>query len=333
MLLPISSYFLHICEEPNARMCLVHFPKTSKYLNRTPPLYGLGVHNDFQPFELFGFIILEDVSPKSGGTCIWPTSPHRLYECVDHEQSYGFHPNEAYGPTLAMTLEEVSPVEFVGKAGDVMFLHPQMLHSAGIHSATQGSGQLRIATVMEWQRARPEGQRTLMWTLNDGSRALPALDPAKAMDQQPTGFFASGNGAGNGSLTNVRSDRSFAPALDGRDPASEADQEVYIIHHHDAAEFLPGPAVPKPGDMWQNWAFNSNADEPPNIVDELPWWERHNIKAPQTIYKLCDIASLGEHGRWRLDDQVKAPVPAPIVDGILPESVLSSREMQARRTG
>ena len=32
----------------------VHFPKTSEYLSHTPPLYGLGVHNDFQPFELFG---------------------------------------------------------------------------------------------------------------------------------------------------------------------------------------------------------------------------------------------------------------------------------------
>ena len=311
----------------------VHFPKTHEYLNHTPPLYGLGVHNDFQPFELFGFILVDDVQPKSGGTCIWPTSPQRLYECLDHEQSYGFHPNDSYGPSLAKTLEEVPPVEFVGNAGDVLFLHPMMLHSSGIHSAAQGSGRLRIATVMEWQRARPEGQRTLMWTLNDGSRALPALDPTQAINRQPTGFFAGGNGAGNGSLTNVRSDRSFAPALDGRDPASEADQEVYLIHHHDAAEYLTGPAVPRPDDMWQNWAFNPEEDEAPNIVDEQPWWERHGIKAPQTIYKLSDIASLHEDGQWRLDDAVPDATPAPIMEGLLPESVFSSAEMPAAKLG
>ena len=62
------------------------------------------------------------MQPKSGGTCIWPTSPQRLYECLDHEQSYGFHPNDSYGPSLAQTLEEVPPVEFVGSAGDVIFL-------------------------------------------------------------------------------------------------------------------------------------------------------------------------------------------------------------------
>lgn len=46
----------------------VHFPKTSERLDHTPPLYGLGVHNDFQPFECFGFILIDDVEPKSGGT-------------------------------------------------------------------------------------------------------------------------------------------------------------------------------------------------------------------------------------------------------------------------
>ena len=102
----------------------------------------------------------------------------------------GFHPNETYSQTYNQAVEEVSPVEFVGGAGDVLFLvrcwahhpryldlplrdclglqHPLMLHSAGIHSAQHGAGTLRIATVMEWQRARPasEEDRTLWWTLN-----------------------------------------------------------------------------------------------------------------------------------------------------------------------
>ena len=63
-----------------------------------------------------------------------------------------------------------------------------MLHSAGIHSAAYGGGTPRIATVMEWQRARPPGPRTMWWTLNDGSRALPALDPTCA--QSKAGAFS-----------------------------------------------------------------------------------------------------------------------------------------------
>ena len=113
--------------------------------------------------------------------------------------------------------------------------HPLMLHSAGIHSAAHGAGTLRIATVMEWQRARPaEGERVLWWTLNDASRAVDPTDTTREMIHQEHFFNCM-----------VQADGSFAPALDGRDPASEADHEVQLIHHHDAAEYL-GPAVPRP---------------------------------------------------------------------------------------
>jgi hypothetical protein len=97
----------------------IHFPT---HKQAEPPLYGLGPHSDTQPGELFGFVYLDDVPPRSGGTCIWPTSPQRLYSCLDHEQSYGFHPNSSFGPTFRKTVEEVPPVEFVGSAGDVIFL-------------------------------------------------------------------------------------------------------------------------------------------------------------------------------------------------------------------
>ena len=225
----------------------------------------------------------------------------------------------------------------------MLFLHPLMLHSAGINSAQHGGGTLRVATVMEWQRARPPGPRTMWWTLNDASRAVrhdmvgqeqlfntmvpsPQQTHGSAVVDFLVHFLV------NLSLTDqcvsdilkinapvrgftvrleeqVQADGSFAPAMDGRDPASEAEHEVQLIHHHDAAEYLGSVAVPRPDNIWQNWAFNTDRDETPNIVDEDPWWIRHDLRPPQTIFKLKDVATLGEDGVWRLDPKTKRVLP------------------------
>ena len=271
----------------------IHFPRDEASLDQRAPLHGLGPHHDTQPSELFGFVYLDDVSPRSGGTCIWPTSPQRLYETLDYEQSYGFHPNDRYSQKMRETIAEIPPVEFVGRAGDVIFLHPLMLHSAGINSLAHGSGKLRVATVMEWQRARPTKERTLWWTLNDGSRAV---RPEMVHQEQLYSCM-------------VRADGSFMPAEDGRDPADEADDEVQLIHHHDAAEYLGPVPLPRPDDMWQNWRFNRQANETSAIVWEEPWWDRHGLAPPQTILRLKDVATLGQDGIWRLDAKSKLPMP------------------------
>ena len=92
----------------------VHFPREE--------IGGLGPHNDTMPAELFGMVYLSDVPPRSGGTSIWPTSPQRLYQCLESEHRCGFNPNEKYSPEFEAILDEVKPVEFVGGAGDVIFL-------------------------------------------------------------------------------------------------------------------------------------------------------------------------------------------------------------------
>jgi hypothetical protein len=84
------------------------------------------------------------------------------------------------------------------------------------------------------------------------------------------------------------------------------------VHHHDAAEYLGREAKPRPKDMFENWRFNVDASEPPMIVDEAPWWKRHGLVPPQTIYKLKDIATLGNDGIWRLDERPKLRVPKPL---------------------
>lgn len=239
---------------------------------------GLGPHNDTQPSELFGFVYLDDVPPHTGGTTIWPTSPQRLWPCVDVEQSCGWLPNERYSRAMEEILETVSPVEFVGNAGDVLFLHPLMLHSAGVNSVERGKGTVRLATVMEWQLQRPAGKRTMWWSLTDNSRVA-------ASDKRPE-------------LGRVRPDGSFPPSVDGRNPAGEADLEAEAIWHHDAAEYMP--VYEKPANMWARWSFAAEA-RPCDAVVEPPWWERHGIDVQGCTRKLRDIASLDEStGLWRL---------------------------------
>ena len=92
-----------------------------------------------------------------------------------------------------------------------MFLHPLMVHSAGVNSAAHGAGTVRIATVMEWQLQRPEGERTMWWTLTDATRAV-----ARGESDSPDST----------TNTRVRVDRSFAAAMDGRKAEDEAESEV-----------------------------------------------------------------------------------------------------------
>ena len=108
--------------------------------------------------------------------------------------------------------------------------------------------------------------------------------------------------------TRARPDGFFAPAMDGRDPADEAEDEVQLVWHHDAAEYWP--YEPRPGDMWDRWAFEQAPDAAPEIVVEESWWERHKIEPPATIFKIKDIAKLDDDGVWQIIDRAAAPAEA-----------------------
>ena len=61
------------------------------------------------------------------------------------------------------------------------------------------------------------------------------------------------------------------------------------------------PLQPRPDDMWSRWSFAADAPAQANVVVEEPWWERHNIPLPNTIFKLQDIAAVdAEDGVWRI---------------------------------
>eukprot|EP01052_Picozoa_sp_SAG31_P022558 SAG31_NODE_1799_length_7241_cov_11.407029_3_plen_89_part_00 len=70
------------------------------------------------------------------------------------------------------------------------------------------------------------------------------------------------------------------------------------VWHHDAAEYMP--YQPRPTDMWSRWNFAKKAPSEATIAIEDPWWVRHNVKLPHTIFKLRDIADLDANiGVWR----------------------------------
>ena len=49
---------------------------------------------------------------------------------------------------------------------------------------------------------------------------------------------------------------------------------------------------PRPAGIWERWKFDWVAEGEEQVVEEQPWWERHNIKLPRTIYKLKEVATL-----------------------------------------
>ena len=74
---------------------------------------------------------------------------------------------------------------------------------------------------------------------------------------------------------------------------------LLAIRNMDAAEYMT-PYQPRPDDIWERWSFAPEAPEVANAVVEPPWWERHHISPPHTIYKMQDIADLEPSGLWKL---------------------------------
>ena len=83
---------------------------------------------------------------RLSGTTFWPGSHKRMYYAFEHESNPGANPQ--YQEIFAKAVAEIEPVEMVGGAGDVIFWHGRMLHSAGIH---HGSG-VRFAIPADFQQ-------------------------------------------------------------------------------------------------------------------------------------------------------------------------------------
>jgi len=132
-----------------ARGAYIAFPKPPGSKGR------LGPHADHISSQLSAMVLVDEVPPKCGGFTIWPGSHRLLYPCWDTTQGSGLSSDRAaqYARIRDGALRDITPIEFPGNAGDVIFWHPRLLHSPGInHSADFDRPVLRVIVPCDYQK-------------------------------------------------------------------------------------------------------------------------------------------------------------------------------------
>ena len=120
----------------------------------TPGRYG--PHADYMAAHLTAMVVADTMPPHAGGFTVWPGSHLRLHPHWDtvHGGTIASDKGEGYRQERDAILREVTPVELTGEAGDVVFWHPRLLHSAGInHSAEWANPLVRLIVPCDYQPA------------------------------------------------------------------------------------------------------------------------------------------------------------------------------------
>ena len=116
----------------------------------------LGPHADYMAAQFSAMVLVHEVRRRSGGFTVWPGSHLRLHPHWDTLHGGRISADRSDGFRLARdaVLRDITPVEFTGGAGDVVFWHPRMLHSAGVnYSAESGRPTVRLIIPCDYQRA------------------------------------------------------------------------------------------------------------------------------------------------------------------------------------
>ena len=116
----------------------------------------LGPHVDPLSSHLLAMVIVAEIPPRSGGFTVWPGSHLRLHPYFDTRQGGSITDSKRLAGFLQerdRILKTVTPVEFVGSAGDVVFWHPRLIHSAGVnYSAETDKPCIRVVVPCDFQR-------------------------------------------------------------------------------------------------------------------------------------------------------------------------------------
>ena len=113
------------------------------------------VHVDYIPSHVTAMVIAGEINPNCGGFMLWPGSHLELHPYWNTVHGGGMRPNQSADFLAAREeiIKNITPVEFTGSAGDVVFWHPRALHSAGINrSAENGQPIVRIIIPCDFQR-------------------------------------------------------------------------------------------------------------------------------------------------------------------------------------
>ena len=117
----------------------------------TEPISGrmLGPHADRVCQQLNVCTYLNDVPPRNGGFTVYPGA-HRIMHLA-HNCEANWSPKSNYIEFVKQVVREITPVELVGSAGDVIFWHGRMIHTAGIHIGEN----IRWAVFGDYSQDRP----------------------------------------------------------------------------------------------------------------------------------------------------------------------------------
>ena len=113
-------------------------------------------HADYMAAELSSMVIVDEIPPGAGGFTVWPGSHLRLHRHWDtvHGATIDALRHEGFRLERDAILREITPVQFSGSAGDVIFWHPRLVHSAGVNfSADWPTPCVRVIVPCDYQRA------------------------------------------------------------------------------------------------------------------------------------------------------------------------------------
>ncbi len=237
------------------------------------PESRLGPHMDQSMTEMTVVTYIDDVPARSGGFTVFPSSPQQLY--VTSEQAYNWVATAASNEAMDRIKREVTPLEFVGHAGDVIFCHGLMVHSAGIHEGDT----VRRAVIQDFNRVRRRSH--MRWTAagkNGGARVHCNMDGV---------FFIE----------------------DPLDDPEDGLREVTNQWIMDCNEFTEARDAPFE-DMFANWNLGQHPATG-NVVNEPAWWEKYNLPMLPTLgvprggggtpaVPLNQIAAYEGGGIWRI---------------------------------
>lgn len=126
-------------------------------LPKPPSAKGaLGPHADYMAAQISAMVFVDAIPKHSGGFTVWPGSHHVLHPHWDrvHGSTIDEVRKEGFARARDDVLRTITPVEFFGGAGDVVFWHPRLLHSAGINcSADHDRPIVRVIVPCDYQIA------------------------------------------------------------------------------------------------------------------------------------------------------------------------------------
>lgn len=239
------------------------------------PAAKLGPHMDANMTEMQVVTLLNDVPPGGGGFTFYPGSPQMLYPTS--EQAYNWVATEASDDAMNRIKANVTPIEFTGKAGDVLFCHGWVVHSAGAHEGDR----IRMAVIQDFNRSRPRGH--MRWS-------------------------AAGKFGGPRIHCNMDGIFQFSDYAD--DDPEDGLREVTNQWIMDSNEFVTDRREPFAG-AFEDWNLGQRPVQG-LVVDEPTWWDRYGLplvpvgEVPRggggmPAVPLQDVARYVGEGCWQVE--------------------------------